>query len=29
VGGVHANAIGYATIDVVAECAAKNAASPD
>ncbi|HKS23091.1 MAG TPA: hypothetical protein VJZ76_09865 [Thermoanaerobaculia bacterium] len=29
VGSVHANAIGYATIDVVAECAAKNAASPD
>src|ERR1051326_945404 len=29
VGGVHANAIGYATIDVVANCAAKNASASD
>jgi hypothetical protein len=29
VGGVHYDAIGYATIDLVASCAAKNAASSD
>src|SRR5204863_9782656 len=29
IGGVHADAIGYATIDVVADCAATTAASPD
>ena len=29
VGGVHSDAIGYATIDVVATCAAKNPASSD
>jgi len=29
VGGTHANAIGYATIDVVATCAAKNPSSSD
>ena len=29
VGGLHANAIGYATIDVVATCATKNARSSD
>src|SRR5204863_83199 len=29
VGATHAPAIGYATIDVVADCAAKNAGSPD
>jgi hypothetical protein len=29
VGGAHADAVGYATIDVVADCAATTAASPD